>query len=132
MLWSKWHLTISDENYNVALDILKNNYLNVSLCIDTVLTKISETPKLKERDWRGIRRFLGESRIDVTEITAPGVGCETEGTGGSILLSQEIRRKLPSDFLIELRNRTSKNYPSLSYLAALYPCLKTSLYPFSL
>src|ERR1700755_1958236 len=110
------HLPNVDENLEVALDILKNLYLDESYIIDSLFHKIDSAPNLDNKNLENIRIFLSEVRANLHELKEFGLNFFDVSSAGCKLMSHIIVDKLPSNFLRELKLLTQEEYPSLNHI----------------
>ncbi|KAL7640485.1 UNVERIFIED_CONTAM: hypothetical protein RMT77_008760 [Armadillidium vulgare] len=110
------HLPNVDENLEVALDILKNLYLDESYIIDSLFHKIDSAPNLDNKNLENIPIFLSEVRANLHELKEFGLNFFDVSSAGCKLMSHIIVDKLPSNFLRELKLLTQEEYPSLNHI----------------
>ena len=110
------HLTFSDENYPVALDILKKEFLDIPQVIETLLRKIVHHPKVNPNKTSEIRNFISDIRATFFELKSLGrdlFAPEIEGCGlASVLLFD----KLPHSFREQLKIRVREDHPTIFHL----------------
>ena len=110
------HLSISDENYMVALQLLKEEFLDVNYIIDETFKNILKVTPSEEFDseFTNVRLYLAEVRSYLHELTAYKVDLLTEETAGNLFVSHIIFNKLPRIVRKELITRADNSYPTLA------------------
>ena len=84
------HLSISDDNYTVALKLLKDEFLDIPFIIDeSFKTLIASSPKF-DPDFAGARSYINECRALVYELKQYQVDLLDVNTSGCNLLSHII------------------------------------------
>ena len=118
-------ITVNDEGFKTAFDLLDFNFLNKEeirdRTLDTILS-LSEAKSLKEVEIliRAVNSKLHDLQslnLDLLEINSAGL----------VLVSKIVCNKLPRHFLIELFRETSTNYPNFSQLLQVYQTIFTRL-----
>lgn len=110
------HLSNVDENYLIALKILKDLYLDKQFIIDSLFHKIDSAAVLSGRDLDEVRAFISEVRAYIHELIEFGLDFLEEDTPGCKLVSHLVVDKLPSSFLRELKIDTKEEYPSINII----------------
>ena len=119
------HVTVNDDGFKTAFDLLDFNFLNKEeirdRTIDTILS-LSEAKSLKEVETliRAVNSKLHDLKslnLDVLEVNSAGL----------VLISKIVCNKLPRHFLIELFRETGTNYPSFNLLLQVYQSILTRL-----
>ncbi|KAL7646016.1 UNVERIFIED_CONTAM: hypothetical protein RMT77_002917 [Armadillidium vulgare] len=110
------HLSNVDENLEVALDILKGQYLDEPYIVDSLMHRIDSAPILSGKNLEDVRAFIAEVRAYLHELKEFGCNFLEENTPGCKFLSHVIVDKLPSIFLRELKLITQEEYPSINII----------------
>ena len=119
------HVTVNDDGFKTAFDLLDFNFLNKEeirdRTIDTILS-LSEAKSLKEVETliRAVNSKLHDLKslkLDLLEVNSAGL----------VLVSKIVCNKLPRHFLIELFRETGTNYPSFNLLLQVYQSILTRL-----
>ncbi|KAL7646135.1 UNVERIFIED_CONTAM: hypothetical protein RMT77_003036 [Armadillidium vulgare] len=110
------HLSNVDENLEVALDILKGQYLDEPYIVDSLMHRIDSAPILSGKNLEDVRAFIAEVRAYLHELKEFGWNFLEENTPGCKFLSHVIVDKLPSTFLRELKLITQEEYPSINII----------------
>lgn len=121
------HLTNVNENYAVAIKILKEVYLDVPFLVDTILHKIDSSPVLDNKNLEETRFFVSEVRAHLHELKEFDLDFLKEGTAGNKLISHLVVDKLPPIFLRELKLKTQIEYPSINLILSDYMNILKSL-----
>ena len=110
------HLSNVDENLEVALEILKSQYLDEPYIVDSLMHRIDSAPILSGKNLEDVRAFIAEVRAYLHELKEFGWNFLEENTPGCKFLSHVIVDKLPSIFLRELKLITQEEYPSINII----------------
>src|ERR1700755_263464 len=121
------HLPNVDDNYKVALQILKNLYLDVPFIIDCLFHKIDTAPVIDNKNLEAVRAFISEVRAHLHELKEFELDFMEEGSAGCKLLSHIVVDKLPSSFLRELKIETKVEYPSINIILDNYHMILKSM-----
>ena len=108
------HLSITDANYEVALDLLKEEFLNIPLLIDESIAQIMAMTPSFDKDFSGLRAFISDLRAKVFEFKTFNIDFLEEDSAGCLMLSHIILQKLPSSFKRELIHRSNTTFPSIN------------------
>ena len=111
------HSSLTDSNYKVALNLLKEEFLDKEFIIDKTLKNILKAMPSKEYDpeFLNIKYHLSEIKSYLYELQQY-VNFFQEGSSGNILISHMIMNKLPKIVVKELINKINNNYPSLEQI----------------
>lgn len=107
------YLSASEESYPVALQLLKNQYLDEirEQIIQGILEFQLENPK----DMVGLKDFIIKTKADVWKLRASD-NCDlyNHASAGAIIISQVLFTKLTSEVKGELIRVSGKTYPIMS------------------
>ena len=118
-------ITVNDEGFKTAFDLLDFNFLNKEeirdRTLDTILS-LSEAKSLKEvetliRTVNSKLHDLQSLNLDLLEVNSAGL----------VLVSKIVCNKLPWHFLIEVFRETITNYRNFSQLFQVYQSIRTRL-----
>ena len=110
------HLSISNENYKAALDLLNAEFLDKEFIIEEYFTKIiSNSPKYDPR-FEDVKKYLIETREFIHDLKNYGVDFLLPNSSGLKLISHIVFNKLPAILKRELVHKIGSNYPSLKEL----------------
>ena len=110
------HLSISDDNYAVALTLLKDEFLDVPYIVDSRFQQIlSMSPKF-DPSFAGVRSYTNKCRAIVYELKQYQVNLLDVDSAGCKLLSHIVFSKLPASIKRELVHKVNNNYPSVEEL----------------
>ena len=109
------HLELTAENYPVALDRLKKEYLDIPFIIDELLKQIlNKTPGF-EPDYMRTRQYLAEIKNMLHDLHKHyEIDLMTADTGGHKLVSHIVFSKLHQELQRAIIYETKTNYPSLN------------------
>ena len=112
------HLSLFDSNYKVALNLLKEEFLDKEFIIDETLKNILKAMPSEEYDPESlnIKYHLSEIKSYLYELQQYNVNFFQKGSSGNILISHKIMNKLPRIVVKELINKINNNYPSLEQI----------------
>ena len=119
------NITVNDEGFETAFDLLDFNFLNKEEIRDRTLEEIlslSEAKSLKEVE--SLIRALNSKLHDLKSLN---LDLLESNSAGLVLVSKIIYNKLPRHFLIELFRETSTNYRSFNQLLQVYQSILTRL-----
>ena len=115
------HLSVSEDSYPVALQLLREQYLDKEIrreIIQGVLDFHLETPK----DLVELNDFIIKTQADVWELQASYTGDLYDDTSaGAIIISQVLFAKLPSNIKGKLIRISGKIDPTLSAILLKMP-----------
>ena len=109
------HLSITNENYQMALKLLNEEFLDKAFIIDETLKNILKAVPRDEYDpeFTNVKYFICEVRSYLYELQQYNVDFLEDNTAGNILVSHLVMNKLPKIVVKEVISRTNNNYPSL-------------------
>ena len=108
------HLTINEPNYNIAIDLLKNEFLDNNFIIDEIFSQLIKSFPKYDPEFVSVKQFLAKARADLYELNSSfGLDFITENTPGNYLVSHLIFNKLPNILKRELVRFSNSNYPTL-------------------
>ena len=116
------HLTISDENYHLALQLLKQEFLDIDYIIDETYKNILKAAPSVDFDpeFTSVRMYLNEIRSYLHELKIYKVDLLEENTAGHSLISHVVFNKLPPVLRRELVHRINYNYPTITAIFSHY------------
>ena len=114
------HLSVSDDNYDVALKLLKEEFLDEEYIVDeTFKLLLSKSPKF-DNTFTDVRCYINDCRSMIHELKLYGVDLLENGSAGCKLMSHIIFSKLPPSVRRELVHKVDSNYPSITQLFEQY------------
>ena len=102
------HLQITDANYEVALQLLTNEFLNKKSLISDLLDKLLSL-KPKSDGFIDVKLFINEVRCILCDLHSYDIDLFKE-VAGNTLVSHIVFNKLPQLFKQELGRKLSNNY----------------------
>ena len=110
------HLSISNENYKAALDLLNAEFSDKEFIIKEYFTKIiSNSPKY-DPQFEDVKKYLNETRACIHDLKNYGVDLLLPNSSGLKLISHIVFSKLPTILKRELVHKIESNYLSLKEL----------------
>jgi len=120
------HLSITDENFEVALTLLKKEFLDIALIIDDTIVKILNSKPGYDQTYHESKVYLSQMRALLFELKGIGYDYTIEDSPGCIMVSHILFSKLPMPLKRELTHKLNSNYPSLNSIFECYnDCIKT-------
>ena len=110
------HLSVNNVNYDVALTLLKEEFLDIPYIIDESFKVLLSSSPSFDTAFDGLRTYINECRAIVHDLNQYGIDLLADGTAGCMLLSHIIFAKLPVSVRKELIHKVGDNYPSLSQI----------------
>ena len=108
------HLTITDSNYEVAINILRAEFLDNEYIVDEIFREILNSHPKYDNEFADVKKFLAKSRADLFELANSfNLDFVTSGSSGNILMSHIIFGRLPNVIKKDLIRISNTNYPSL-------------------
>ena len=110
------HFSVTDDNYDVAFSLLKEESLDIPYIVDeSFKTLLSSSPSF-DTAFDGLRTFVNKCRAIIHDLKQYNIDLMEEDTAGCKLLSHIIFSKLPTSVKRELVHKVYDNYPSLSHI----------------
>ena len=120
------HLSVSEDNYDVALKLLKEEFLDEEYIVDeTFKLLLSKSPKF-DHSFADVHCYINDCRSMIHELKLYGVDLLEDGSAGCKLMSHIIFSKLPppphppSSVRGELVHKVDSNCPSITHLFEQY------------
>ena len=110
------HLSVADDNFEVALDLLKEEFLDIPYIVDECFKLLLTASPSFDPAFDGLRTYVNECRAVVHELKQYNVDFLEEDSAGFKFLSHIIFNKLPVSVKKELIHRVNDNYPTLNHL----------------
>ena len=108
------HLSVTDDNYDVAFSLLKEEFLDIPYIVDeSFKTLLSSSPSF-DTAFDGLRTYVNECHAIIHDLKQYDIDLMEEDTAGCKLLSHIIFSKLPTSVKRELIHKVDNNYPSLT------------------
>ena len=109
------HLPISDDNYDLALQMLKNEFLDVPYITDETFKNILNSAPTPEFDpeYLSVKVYLNEVKAYLYDLKAHQVDLLGD-TAGNKFASHVIFNKLPVSIKRELVRKVGSSYPTLN------------------
>ena len=107
------HLSIKDDNYPLAIKLLKDEFLDVEFLIHEYLRKILLYQVNFDDEFSGSKRFINDVRSYVQDLKNFELDFLKSGSAGLKLLSDIVFQKLPTLLRRELIRKVGNPYPNL-------------------
>ena len=108
------HLSVTDDNYDVAFSLLKEEFLDIPYIADeSFKTLLSRSPSF-DTAFDGLRIYANKLRAIIHDLKQYVIDLMKEDTAGCQVLSHIIFSKLPTSVKRELVHKVDNNYPSLT------------------
>ena len=108
------HLSVTDDNYDVAFSLLKEEFLDIPYIVDeSFKTLLSSSPSV-DTAFDGLRTYVNECHAIIHDLKQYDIDLMEEDTAGCKLLSHIMFSKLPTSVKRELIHKVDNNYPSLT------------------
>ncbi|XP_068229592.1 uncharacterized protein [Palaemon carinicauda] len=116
------HLTISDRNYHLAIEMLKEEFLDVSYIIDETFKNIlSAAPSAGyDKEFSSAKVYLNEIKSYPHELKAHNIDLLEVGSSGHKFVSHIVFNKLPIPIKRVLVHKLNTNYPNISDILSNY------------
>ncbi len=110
------HLTINDDNYVKAIELLEKEFMDKDFLINETMKNIMKaSPNLSnDHDYTSVKVYLNEIRAYVYELKAHGLDFLEEKSAGLAMISYIVFNKLPLTIKSELIHMLGKTYPDLN------------------
>ena len=90
------HQTIEDQNFDVALKLLKEEFLDISFIIDEIYKQIINTSPKFDTNYNYVKQYLAEIKLDLSELnTSYDKIFFEESESGFLFISHIMFSKLP-------------------------------------
>ena len=121
------HLSIRDDNYEVALSLLKDEFLGTEFIVDEYFRqRVNNAPKY-DPQFDSVKKNLNETRAALHELKTYNINLLERDTPGFKLVSHIIFDKLPSVFKRELIHKVDSNFPTIEDLLDNFNAIITTL-----
>ena len=112
------HLPIADGNYEIAIELLKKEFLDLEYIKDETLKNLLNAFPSNERDgdYTNIKSYCNEIKSYIYELKVNDLDFLEEGSSGNLLISHIVFNKLPSILKRELIRKTANNYPTINQI----------------
>ena len=111
------HLSITEENFDTAIQLLKKEYLDQEFIISAIFNQIDKAEPKPDLEFIGIKKFLTETRANLCELKCSyDLDFLEENTPGNKYLGYSIFAKLPNALKKEIIHVVGTNYPSLNQI----------------
>ncbi|XP_068228118.1 uncharacterized protein [Palaemon carinicauda] len=116
------HLTISDRNYHLAIEMLKEEFLDVNYIIDETFKNILNAAPSAEYDqeFSSVNVYLNEIKSYLHELKAHNIDLLEVGSSDHEFVSHIVFNKLPIPVMRELVHKLDTNYPNISDILSNY------------
>ena len=120
------HLSLTDGNFNKALELLQKEYLQIENIITEYVGKIM-TPKLHMKSMSEVESFLGERRAIAYDLQEHGYDFLEKGSAAEKAFSWALFTSMPANFQLELIRRTGTDHPTANGILEHYRAIANTL-----
>ena len=106
------HLQICNENYQIAIDLLNREFLDVNTLVDDLLKKVLALKVKYDKDYTETKVFINDVRCILGDLKTYGFDF-INSKPANLLISHIVFSKLAVPFKTELVRRLGHNYPSI-------------------
>ena len=106
------HLQITDDNYDVAIELLGNEFLNKPALIDELFKKLSELKPKYDVTYLETKLYISEIRCILSDLKNYDINLVTDESA-KIFLSHIVFSKFPPPFIKELVRKLNENFPNI-------------------
>ena len=106
------HLQITDDNYDVAIELLGNEFLNKPALIDELFKKLLEMKPKYDVTYLETKLYISEIRFILTDLKNYDINLVTDESA-KIFLSHIVFSKFPPPFIKELVRKLNENFPNI-------------------
>ena len=115
------HLTISDANYTIAVNLLRVEFMDNEFITDEIFREIINFNIKFDNDFSTTKKFLAKTRANLFELNNTfNLDFLSSRSAGNKLMSHIIFSKLPLPIKRELIRIENNNYPSLDTIFSQY------------
>ena len=107
------HLSLEDSNYEVAMKLLKNEFMDIEFIIDEFFKKLINDKPIFDQSYRECKIYLNDTRSYLYELKSFSYDFLDKNTPGYKLMSHIIFSKLPIALRKEIIRKYASNYPTL-------------------
>jgi hypothetical protein len=107
------HLSINNENYDIALHLLRDEFLDIEYIIDESMKQFMDNSPKFDYNFGEVRLYLNETRALLYELKTYDIDLMEDGSAGAKLASHIIFSKLPNILKRELVHKVNNNFPSI-------------------
>ena len=106
------HLQVSEQNYDIALDLLSKEFLNKDSIVDDLIRKLLDLKPKFDPSFRETKIFINDVRCIISDLVLYDIKVIQEIAANTII-SHVVFNKLPNVFKQELVRKIDKNFPTL-------------------
>ena len=108
------HLTLEEANYEVAIKLLTEEFLDIPLIVDEIFKQLLDPSPKYDANFINVKRFLSETRADLSDLKISyNLDFFEEETPGFRIISHIVFTKLPTILQMELVHKVGTNYPTI-------------------
>ena len=111
------NLELIDDNYDVAVQILKDEFLDEYKIVEQMLSQILEKTPQYDSEFKNLRLYVAEIKGILSDLkTSHNVDLTTAGTGGYKFVSHIVFSKIPSVIQKIIIAEVKSNYSTLDHI----------------
>ena len=86
------HLSVEDDNYDIAIQLLKDQYLDVPFIIHEIMDQVDSSFPKYDPEFKDVKKYLKRTRADLNELKSEtyNVDLITEGTPASVFIGHIV------------------------------------------
>ena len=108
------HLTLEEANYEVAIKLLTEEFLDIPLILDEIFKQLLGASPKYDANFINVKQFLSETRADLSELrTSYNLDFFEEETPRFRIINHIVFAKLPTILQKELVHKVGTNYPTI-------------------
>ena len=115
------NLSISDENFEAAIKILKARYLDVPLLINETIRKICVTRPAEPMIYNDLLSHFDNIQALLQEMQSFGVDLIDPEPSQNVVISFIVVNNLPDEFIDHLITKSEHEYPTVKDVLDFYP-----------
>lgn len=113
------HLSVTNDNYGIALELLEKEFLNPEAVIDEYFIKLLNLKPKYDLTYMETRVFINEIRCILSDLKIHKIDL-IDSVAANKFLSHIVFSKLPVPFKRELIHKVGHNYPSVDKIFEYY------------
>ena len=120
------NLSLENDNYDKAIEILKSHYLNINFMVEKHIEKIVRFEKPKYNDYNATKKFLNDARASIDDLETLGYELVDNSLGDKVI-SYLLMEKLSNNFKNRLSIILNTDYPTTKQILENYQNILQSL-----
>ena len=113
------HLQVSNQNYQVALELLSAEFLNKEALVDDFIKRLLELKPKLDSSYLGCKIYLNEIRCILSDLKLNNVDVLAENSA-KLIVSHVVFNCLPTAFQHELISKLGTSFPNVEQIFETY------------